>query len=452
MSMFYVRKMSYGFKVFTRELDPIQCVEIASTSKTGRALTKVYDRENWIKQVYKRYLPAVTAPSYNNFSIIFDPIQNQVIEDVGDKILNAAVTITIFQPPYALTNEGSMTEVRNRLVNTLALSEMGILMGIDKLIGVGCTKSLIEDTVECMMYVMHSMHGHTNIVENFISSFYAIHDPIIDPSKPYFTLFSSYALTRPYKCKLSSTTRVYGSENRCSYRFNFLINDVIEFSCNYDSIDMVSEKLYRALACQEFLESRSDLTEFKTSQLVSKIRSKGIHLSDLRISEIQALHEEKYFVEYDVKRHRLLIVQQFITSPQVEFRNSCACVDLQIEDLSDYLKLNHIEPSRTKISDSKMGLTNKVILLTEGLKLLKQSIEDPIYTRTHGLKNPTKALCVGQSSTKMVYLYFVPYHTIIYEGNDIPDEFKELDVKIIHQSLIGDVKRTLQIFQSEMKL
>ena len=83
---------------------------------------------------------------------------NERLEFLGDAILGAVVAESLYRNDD-IAEEGVMTVVRSRLVNGDALSDLGLTLGIDKLLDLGrgergegdVKRSIVEDAVEAVV-------------------------------------------------------------------------------------------------------------------------------------------------------------------------------------------------------------------------------------------------------------------------------------------------------------
>jgi ribonuclease-3 len=89
---------------------------------------------------------------------------NERLEYLGDAILGAIISDYLFQK-YPTRNEGWLTDMRSKIVNRQSLNELGIRMGLDRLIlydpkNNHLNNSMVGNTLEAFIGAVHMDGGY----------------------------------------------------------------------------------------------------------------------------------------------------------------------------------------------------------------------------------------------------------------------------------------------------
>lgn len=388
-----------------------------------------------MEKIYARYLPEYVCPHEYAFSIILNQKDQQIAEMLGDKLMNTAITITLSQPPYNITNEGTLTEVFNRLSNTNAVSEMARILKFDELIGGNPSCSRLEDAVEVFMYCIFASHRNTMAPLSFINMFYEIHNPTVDPSKPYVTLYSSYEKEKGLKEMRYSWI---SAGNKYTYRYDFEDRTII-----YETKSDGNEKAFKADACKRYLNSRDDFMKFKVKNVINKINKPSNKL----INAISGLIVMNYYIDYDTTRKRYLVVNVKDSGRMSEIRNTCHCLDFSGDELIEYYKNSNTNftTELSNLIDPKRGLVNDLLLLYDKLRTITEEVEDPLSIFEHGINYGTKHIVIGQSSTRCLFIYFRKARVAFYgDSYGKPELLEGVDCEVHCNSKYNDVKQILK--------
>ena len=110
------------------------------------------------------FLQAFTHISFTHKHPELNLSHYQRLEFLGDAVINLYITDRLYNL-FPNMREGELSPIRSSLVCRKSLNQMGIFLGLDKLIllgkGTNCTPSLIEDIFEALVGSIYEERGFT---------------------------------------------------------------------------------------------------------------------------------------------------------------------------------------------------------------------------------------------------------------------------------------------------